>query len=59
MSKVSALLSETALAPDGEPEGGHRSRCPRRLETSEQLAGYLAKIGEDSLHTDRQEVILS
>ncbi len=55
MSKESALLSETALAP----EGGTEAAAPGGLETSELLAGYLAKIGKDCLLTDRQEVILS
>ena len=59
MSKDTALLSETALAPDGEPEGDTEAAAPGGFETPELLAGYLAKIGKDSLLTHRQEVALS
>jgi RNA polymerase primary sigma factor len=59
VSKESALLSETALAPDGELGGGTEAAAPSGLETPELLAGYLAKIGKGGLLTHRQEVALS
>ena len=59
MSEKTALLLETALAPDGEPEGDTEAAAPSGLETPELLAGYLAKIGKGGLLTHRQEVALS
>ena len=59
MSKESALLAETALAPEGEPDGDTEAAAPRGPETPELLAGYLAKIGKGDLLTHRQELALS
>jgi RNA polymerase primary sigma factor len=54
-----AWFSETALAPDSEPEEGTGAAAQSGLDTPELLAGYLAKIGKGGLLTHRQEVALS
>jgi RNA polymerase primary sigma factor len=59
VSKESALLSQTTLASDGEPEGDTEAAAPSGLETPELLAGYLEKIGKGDLLTHHQEVALS
>ncbi len=47
------------LAPASKPKEDAEPAASPRSETLELLPGYLAKIGKDSLLTDRQEVILS
>jgi RNA polymerase primary sigma factor len=59
VSEKTALLSETALTPDGEPERDAEAAAQSGLETPELLAGYMAKIGKRRLLTHRQEVTLS
>ena len=58
MSENTALLAGNAFAPDGETND-IEAPAQGGLETPEQLAGYLAKIGKGGLLTHRQEVALT